>query len=138
MRLILAGVLALPSFAQGPFTEAVTAAYERVKLNLVETAAAMPEEHYEFRLSPQQRPFSEWLTHTAMGNYSFCAAIRGTQARLTITEGRYHQVRRMFAAVGNHVTALHRDRIGGLALPDELAAGDWRILTADEQQRLFA
>ncbi len=50
MRLILAGVLALPSFAQGPFTEAVTAAYERVKLNLVETAAAMPEEYYEFRL----------------------------------------------------------------------------------------
>ena len=80
MRLILAGVLALPMFAQGPFTEAVTAAYERVKLNLVETAVAMPEEHYEFRLSPQQRPFSEWLTHTAMGNYSFCAAIRGTQA----------------------------------------------------------
>jgi 16S rRNA pseudouridine516 synthase len=61
-----------------------------------------------------------------------------TQARLTITEGRYHQVRRMFAAVGNHVTALHRDQIGGLTLPDELAAGDWRILTADEQQRLFA
>ena len=61
-----------------------------------------------------------------------------TEARLTITEGRYHQVRRMFAAVGNHVTALHRDRIGGLALPDDLAAGEWRILTADEQQRLFA
>ena len=44
MRLILAGVLALPMFAQGPFTEAVTAAYERVKLNLVETAVAMPDE----------------------------------------------------------------------------------------------
>ena len=36
------------------------------------------------------------------------------EARLTIEEGRYHQVRRMFAAMGNHVTALHRDRIGGL------------------------
>jgi len=61
-----------------------------------------------------------------------------TEARLTITEGRYHQVRRMFAAVGNHVTALHRDRIGGLALPDDLAAGEWRILTTAEQDAIFA
>jgi 16S rRNA pseudouridine516 synthase len=60
------------------------------------------------------------------------------RAYLTITEGRYHQVRRMFAAVGNHVTALHRDRIGGLVLPDELAPGDWRILTAAEQAAIFA
>jgi len=58
-------------------------------------------------------------------------------ALLTITEGRYHQVRRMFAAVGNHVTALHRDRIGGLDLPPDLAPGDWRILTPDEQASLF-
>jgi len=60
------------------------------------------------------------------------------QARLTITEGRYHQVRRMFAAVGNHVTALHRDRIGGLDLPADLAPGEWRILGADEQAAIFA
>jgi 16S rRNA pseudouridine516 synthase len=60
------------------------------------------------------------------------------QARLTITEGRYHQVRRMFAAVGNHVIALHRDRIVGLALPEELAPGGWRILTPAEQASLFA
>lgn len=59
------------------------------------------------------------------------------RAYLTVTEGRYHQVRRMFAAVGNHVTALHRDRIGGLALPDDLAPGEWRILTPAEQTALF-
>ncbi|HEY3695843.1 16S rRNA pseudouridine(516) synthase, partial [Phenylobacterium sp.] len=59
------------------------------------------------------------------------------QARLTITEGRYHQVRRMFAAVGNHVTALHRDRIGGLALPDDLPPGGWRVLSASEQAAIF-
>ncbi|MDO9078646.1 MAG: pseudouridine synthase, partial [Brevundimonas sp.] len=41
-----------------------------------------------------------------------------TEARLTVTEGRYHMVRRMFAAVGNHVEGLHRERVGGLALPD--------------------
>jgi len=58
-------------------------------------------------------------------------------AHLTITEGRYHQVRRMFAAVGNHVVALHRDRIGVLDLPDDLAPGEWRILTAEEQVALF-
>jgi 16S rRNA pseudouridine516 synthase len=61
-----------------------------------------------------------------------------TRARLTITEGRYHQVRRMFAAVGNHVTALHRDRIGGLELPETIEAGDWRPLTPEEQAAIFA
>ena len=60
------------------------------------------------------------------------------QASLTITEGRYHQVRRMFAAVGNHVVALHRDRIGGLGLPADLEPGAWRILTPHEQAALFA
>lgn len=59
-------------------------------------------------------------------------------ALLTITEGRYHQVRRMFAAVGNHVTALHRDRIGALALPADLEPGAWRILTGEEQAAIFA
>ena len=60
------------------------------------------------------------------------------EARLTITEGRYHQVRRMFAAVGNHVVALHRDRIGGLALPPEMEPGAWRQLSLDEQAAIFA
>lgn len=52
-------------------------------------------------------------------------------ARLTITEGRYHQVRRMFAAIGNHVEALHRTSIGPLAL-GALAEGEWRELTEQE------
>lgn len=60
------------------------------------------------------------------------------QARLIIEEGRYHQVRRMFAAVGNHVNELHRDRIGGLVLPDDLAAGDYRILGAQDAEQVFA
>ena len=57
-------------------------------------------------------------------------------AALTLTEGRYHQVRRMFAAVGNHVVALHRSRIGGLELGD-LPAGQWRLLDEADLQRLF-
>jgi 16S rRNA pseudouridine516 synthase len=51
-----------------------------------------------------------------------------TTAHLTLHEGRYHQVRRMFAAIGNHVDALHRDRIGGLDLPDDLEPGRWRLM----------
>jgi 16S rRNA pseudouridine516 synthase len=61
-----------------------------------------------------------------------------TQALLTITEGRYHQVRRMFAAMGNHVTALHRERLGGLALPDDLEPGAWRRLDAAAIAAIFA
>ena len=59
-------------------------------------------------------------------------------ARLTITEGRYHQVRRMFAAVGNHVVTLHRERIGGIVLPDDLAPGQHRILPAAQAEQVFA
>lgn len=51
--------------------------------------------------------------------------------RITITEGRYHQVKRMFAAVGNHVERLHRAAIGGLDLGD-LAEGQWRPLNPAE------
>lgn len=61
-----------------------------------------------------------------------------TEARLTVTEGRYHMVRRMFAAVGNHVEGLHRERVGGLVLPDDLAPGDWRLLDAAEIDAIFA
>jgi 16S rRNA pseudouridine516 synthase len=62
--------------------------------------------------------------------------IGARQARLTLTEGRYHQARRMFAAVGNHVEALHRSRIGGLDLGD-LPAGQWRTLAANDLDQLF-
>ncbi|HYC97265.1 pseudouridine synthase [Brevundimonas sp.] len=60
-----------------------------------------------------------------------------TEARLTVTEGRYHMVRRMFAAAGNHVEALHRERVGGLALPDDLAPGEWRLLDSAEIDAIF-
>jgi 16S rRNA pseudouridine516 synthase len=61
-----------------------------------------------------------------------------THCAVTLTEGRYHQVRRMFAAVGNHVTALHRDRVGGLDLPGDLAAGSYRVMTAADVAAVFA
>jgi len=64
-------------------------------------------------------------------------AIDMHHARLVLHEGRYHQVRRMFAAVGNHVQALHRSAIGGLDLGD-LAPGEWEPLDQDALVRLFA
>ncbi|WP_346898905.1 16S rRNA pseudouridine(516) synthase [uncultured Roseibium sp.] len=59
-----------------------------------------------------------------------------TRVRLTLHEGRYHQVRRMFAATGNHVNALSRIQIGGLGL-EGLADGEWKLLGEDEKARIF-
>ena len=63
--------------------------------------------------------------------------LQGTDVRLTVTEGRYHQVRRMFAAIGNHVEDLHREGLGGLTLPNDLGPGQWRVLGADEVGLIF-
>ena len=52
--------------------------------------------------------------------------------RLTISEGRYHQVKRMFAAVGNRVVELHRERIGDIVLDEDLDPGEYRPLTEEE------
>lgn len=53
-------------------------------------------------------------------------------ARLTISEGKYHQVKRMFGALGNAVVSLHRERIGAIELDPALAEGEYRSLTAVE------
>ena len=60
------------------------------------------------------------------------------EALITLHEGRYHQVRRMFAAAGNHVTGLKRISIGGLQLPDSLEEGSCRALEPEELARIFA
>ncbi len=59
-------------------------------------------------------------------------------ADVTLTEGKFHQVKRMFAAVGHPLTALQRRRIGALALDEELAEGEWRRLTPEEIDGLRA
>lgn len=61
-----------------------------------------------------------------------CSALTERRLALTIQEGRYHQVKRMIAAAGNRVETLHRQTIGGYALPDDLAAGAWRWLTEND------
>ena len=64
-------------------------------------------------------------------------ALGEREALVTLHEGRYHQVRRMFAAAGNHVVSLRRISIGGLALPNDLPEGSWRGATAQELDLLF-
>jgi 16S rRNA pseudouridine516 synthase len=59
-----------------------------------------------------------------------CEAVSEFHLRLTLTEGKYHQVKRMVAAVSNRVESLHRSKIGGLALPEDMAPGQWRWLSA--------
>jgi 16S rRNA pseudouridine516 synthase len=55
---------------------------------------------------------------------------------MTIVEGRYHQVKRMIAAVGNHVEQLHRKQIGAYVMPQDLAPGEWRWLYPNDLQLL--
>ena len=63
--------------------------------------------------------------------------LKGThQMQLTLTEGKYHQVKRMLAATGHKVVQLHRCQIGEMTLGDELAPGQWRWLTAHELESL--
>lgn len=73
------------------------------------------------RKAPEQKSAPaqlEWLTPT--------------QCRITVTEGKFHEVRRIFLALGNEVTALHRLSIGSLQLDESLAPGEWRKLTEEE------
>ncbi len=59
-------------------------------------------------------------------------------ARLTLREGRYHQVKRMFHRVNNRVVSLHRESIGGIRLPEDLAPSQWRPLSTHEMGSLTA
>ena len=63
--------------------------------------------------------------------------ISGGRARITVREGKYHQVKRMLAALGKPVVYLKRLRFGPLVLADDLPKGGWRALTEEERQALF-
>ncbi|HYO26840.1 MAG TPA: pseudouridine synthase, partial [Azonexus sp.] len=65
-----------------------------------------------------------------------CAIVGENVLRLTLTGGKYHQVKRMVAAAGNRVDALQREAIGDLLLPDDLKPGEWRWLSAVDLQKL--
>jgi 16S rRNA pseudouridine516 synthase len=65
-----------------------------------------------------------------------CARLDDYTLRLTLAEGKYHQVKRMIVAAGNHVVHLHREAIGDYALPEGLAPGAWCWLEAADLKRL--
>ncbi len=65
-----------------------------------------------------------------------CVLTEHGRLDLTLTEGKYHQVKRMLAAVGNRVEALHRKSIGNYALPEDLAPGQWRWLSEEDLRSL--
>lgn len=65
-----------------------------------------------------------------------CEAIDAHTLQLSLSEGKYHQVKRMIAAAGNKVDRLHREAMGDFGLPDTLAPGDWCWLNTDELQQL--
>lgn len=65
-----------------------------------------------------------------------CEQLDSHRLSLTLTEGKYHQVKRMLAAVGNRVEALHRSQIGQLHLPADLRPGQWRWLSADDLKNI--
>jgi len=71
---------------------------------------------------------SEKLTKTATVNI-----LQPLDIELKITEGRYHQVKRMIAAVGNHVVSLHRISVGHVTIAHNLELGSWRYLTPSEK-----
>lgn len=66
----------------------------------------------------------------------FCEALTDTILHMTLAEGKYHQVKRMIAAISNRVEALKRIKIGQLTLPEDLAPGQWRWLSEQDLRAL--
>jgi 16S rRNA pseudouridine516 synthase len=97
------------------------------KVYLVETRDPIPASAIEAFATGFHFPTEDLVTRPA------ALEITGQrQARLTLHEGRYHQIKRMFHRVGNRVAKLHRESIGAISLPPDLGPGEWRMLTEDE------
>ncbi|BDS06850.1 pseudouridine synthase [Oceaniferula spumae] len=112
----------------GKWSRRLTEPKENVpKVYLVETAEPITEETHDHFAAGIYFAYED-LT-TAPADLEILSA---HQARLTIYEGRYHQVKRMFHAVGNKVTSLHRERMGEIKLDPALKPGDYRMLTPEE------
>ncbi|CAI85564.1 16S rRNA pseudouridine(516) synthase RsuA [Pseudoalteromonas translucida] len=99
----------------------------KFKTYLVETQEPITDESLDALREGVQLHNEKALTRPAkaerLANYGL---------RLSICEGKYHQVKRMLAAVDNKVVELHREQIGNIKLDENLAAGEYRLLTAEE------
>lgn len=111
----------------GRWSKAITEPLEEIpKIYHVTTRDPVPTETAAIFASGIYFAYEDLTTRPAV-----LEILRERECRLTIHEGRYHQVKRMFHAVGNQVTALHRESIGGLSLGD-LPSGAVRPLTPEE------
>ncbi|MDD5946986.1 MAG: pseudouridine synthase [Oscillospiraceae bacterium] len=86
--------------------------------------------------------FADGITLETHGEPEPCmpadfAAITDHIALIALHEGKYHQVKRMFAALGNHVEKLARVQIGALALPDDLQASEYTVISEADVQKMF-
>ena len=107
----------------------LTAATKVPKVYLVETTEPIPAHAVAAFARGFYFPTEDAITLPAQ-----LEILEPCLARVTLHEGRYHQIKRMFKRVGNRVATLHRVRIGGLELPDSLAAGQSRELTREEME----
>jgi len=107
----------------------LTAATKVPKVYLVETTEPIPQHAVQAFARGFYFPTEDAITLPAQ-----LEILEACLARVTLHEGRYHQIKRMFKRVGNRVATLHRVRIGGLELPGSLAPGQWRELTREEME----
>ena len=107
-----------------------------------------PKKHVQKRYiatldrEPDKSIISAFEAGIVLGDGTVCKSgqaetLGGCRVAVTISEGKYHQVKRMFAALGYHVEALRRVQIGGLALDTGLRPGEVRVLTAEEAKKVF-
>lgn len=107
-----------------------------------------PKKHVQKRYiatldrEPDKSIISAFEAGIVLGDGTVCKSgqaemLDGCRVAVTISEGKYHQVKRMFAALGYHVEVLRRVQIGGLALDTGLRPGEVRVLTAEEAQKVF-
>ena len=121
----------------GRFSHHITAPESAIKktyLVTLKTPVTAPEQQSTYSTAcaagitlPPDRKAPE--DHSAPAHLEWLSA---TQCRITVTEGKFHEVRRIFMALGNEVIALHRLSIGNLQLDANLAPGKWRELTVQE------
>ncbi len=85
------------------------------------------------------RAFSEGMTleNGDVCQPAVCRPLADNRAHVILREGKYHQIKRMFAACGRHVEALHRDAMGGLMLDPSLAPGEYKILSEMDAMTVF-
>lgn len=116
----------------GDYAHRMLSPKKHVKKRYIATLDREPREDIAQR-------FAEGIT---LGDGTVCESgtaelLGGCRAAVEISEGKYHQVKRMFAALGYKVTALERVKIGALALDDTLRPGDVRVLTDQEAKKVF-